>query len=251
MDLAALKQAVTGLSGKSHNDKILIFGWWLHVYKKQASFTGAQIGKCYAELHYAPPSAFGPYIAALVDRKDLLKIAGGYKLEYKIREKFDAAYGESETTIKVSNLLADLAAKIPDMASRVYYQEALTCYTHGSRRAAVVMTWNIAYAHLCDHTIAKRLADFNARWQLSYPGMHKKAARTIATFDDFAEELKESEVIAICRDAGIIKKNVYNIMHAALGRRNAAAHPNSVIIDQLQTDAFITDLIVNVIQQIV
>jgi hypothetical protein len=44
---------------------------------------------------------------------------------------------------------------------------------------------------------------------------------------------------------------MYNIMHAALGKRNAAAHPNAVVIDQLQTDAFIADLIVNVVQKIV
>jgi hypothetical protein len=50
---------------------------------------------------------------------------------------------------------------------------------------------------------------------------------------------------------GILTKNMYNIMHASLGKRNAAAHPNAVVIDQLQTDAFITDLIVNVVQKIV
>lgn len=251
MDLAALKQAIPGLADKSHYDKITIFGWWLHVHKKKPSFTGADIGKCYSDLHFAAPSSFGGYIKGLVDRKDLLKAGDGYKLENKIREKFDAAYGQSEVTIKVNNLLTDLAAKLPDIAERAYYQEALICYTHGSRRAAIVMTWNIAYSHLCDHVLAKRLADFNARWQLTFPGMHKNKVRTITKMDDFNDELKESEVLTICRDGGIITKNIYNIMHAALGRRNAAAHPSSVIIDQLQTDAYIVDLITNVILQIV
>lgn len=250
MDLAALKQAVPGLAEKSHYDKIAIFGWWLHVYKDRASFTGADIGKCYAGLHFAAPSSFGGYVKGLVDRKDLLKAGNGYKLENKVREKFDATYGQSEVTIKVNNLLTDLAAKLPDMAERAYYQEALICYTHGSRRAAIVMTWNIAYSHLCDHVLARRLADFNARWLLSYAGMHKNKVKTITKMDDFNDELKESEVIAICRDAGIITKNVYTIMHAALGRRNAAAHPSSVVIDQLQTDAYVVDLIQNVILQI-
>jgi hypothetical protein len=136
------------------------------------------------------------------------------------------------------------------MAERAYYREALICYKHGSSRAAVVMTWNIAFSHLCDHVLAKRLADFNARWQQTYPGMHKKKTRTIATFDDFSEELKESEVLVICRDASIINKNIYNILHAALGKRNAAAHPNAVIIDSVQVDAFISELITNVVQQI-
>jgi hypothetical protein len=80
--------------------------------------------------------------------------------------------------------------------------------------------------------------------------MHKKQVRTIKTIDDFNDELKEAEVLAIARDAGIITKNIYNIMHAALGKRNAAAHPNAVIIGQIQADAHITDLITNVVRQI-
>ena len=83
------------------------------------------------------------------------------------------------------------------------------------------------------------------------PGMHKKQVKTITVMDDFNEALKESEVLIICRDAGIITKNIYNILHAALGRRNAAAHPNAVTIDQLQTDAYIADLINNVALKIV
>ena len=89
----------------------------------------------------------------------------------------------------------------------------------------------------------------NARWQVSFPGMHKKTIKAITKMDDFNDELEELlKVIAICRDAGIITKNIYNIM---LPRNvNAAAHPSSVVVDQLQTDAYIVDLIQNVILQI-
>jgi hypothetical protein len=113
------------------------------------------------------------------------------------------------------------------------------------------MTWNIAFSHLCDHVLAKRLADFNARWIISYAGHHKNKTKAIASMDDFNDELKESEVMLICRDAGIITKNIYNIMHACLGKRNAAAHPSTVIIDKLQADAYIMDLITNVLLKIV
>lgn len=250
MELADLKQIVVGLADKSHYDKIKIFGWWLHNHKNQPSFTGVDIGKCYDALHYSKPSSFGGYISQLVDKESLLKDGTGYRLENKIREQLDAAYGMSEVTVKVTSLLTDLAATIPDMRERAYYQEALICYKYGSRRGAVVMTWNIAFSHLCDHILAKRLSDFNTRWLLSFPGMHKNKTRAIAVFDDFAEELKEQQVLEICREAGIITKNIYNIMHAALGKRNAAAHPNKVIIDQVQTDAYISDLIKNVVQAI-
>jgi len=250
MELAELKQSVPGLAEKSHYDKIKIFGWWLHKHKNQPSFTGADIGKCYDALDYSKPKSFGAYLSQLADKKELLKAGSGYRLENKIREQLDAAYGTPEVTVKVTSLLTDLAAKIPDMAERAYYQEALICYRYGSRRGAIIMTWNIAFSHLCDHILAKRLADFNARWLISFAGMHKNKAKAIAAFDDFAEELKEQQVLEVCRDAGIITKNIYNIMHAALGKRNAAAHPNSIVIDQVQTDAYISDLIENVVQAV-
>jgi hypothetical protein len=251
MDLPALKQAILGLGDKPHSERIKIFGWWLHVHKAKPAFNGADITRCYTDLHYSPPSSFGGYIQQLLKKKELIKVGGGYKLENKVRGKFEAAYGTPEVTIKVNDLLDGLGAKIPDMAERAYYQEALICYRHGSMRGAVVMTWNITYSHLCDHVLAKRLADFNARWLVAMPGKHKNGQKTIKVFDDFNDELKESEVLTLCRDAGIVTKNIYNIMHAALGRRNAAAHPNAVVIDKIQTDAYIVDLVTNVIQQIV
>ena len=251
MELASLKEAVPGLADKSHNDLIKIFAWFLHVHKNKATFTGADIGQCYTKLDFAAPSSFGGYFKNLRDRKDILKSGGGYKLEHKVRAALDAKYGQSEITVKVSNALAGLADTIPDMAERDYYKEALSCYTHGSLRAAVVVVWNIAFSHLCDHVLAKHLKDFNDRWLLSMPGMHKNKTKTIAIMDDFNDHLKESEVLSICRDGNIIGKNIYNIMHACLGKRNAAAHPSTVIIDKLQADAYIMDLITNVLLKIV
>ncbi len=202
MELASLKEAVPGLADKSHNDLIKIFAWFLQVHKNKATFTGADIGQCYTKLDFAAPSSFGGYFKNLLDRRDILKSGGGYKLEHKVR-------------------------------------------------AAVVMVWNIAFSHLCDHVLAKHLKDFNDRWLLSMPGMHKNKTKTIAVMDDFNDHLKESEVLSICRDGNIIGKNIYNIMHASLGKRNAAAHPSTVIIDKLQADAYIMDLITNVVLKIV
>jgi hypothetical protein len=251
MQLAELKQVVPGLADKSHYEKIKIFGWFLHVHQSKPSFTGADIAKCYSRLHFSPPSSFGGYIKQLTAKKELLTAgAGRYKLEHKIREQLDIAYGQPEITKKVTDLLVGLADTIPDMAERAYYKEALICYKHGSPRAAIIMTWNIAFSHLCDYVLAKRLADFNAHWQQAHPNTHKKKIRTITAFDDFSEELKESEVLTLCRGAGIITKNIYNSMHAALGKRNAAAHPNEVVISSAQADAFIEDLITNVVLKI-
>lgn len=250
MDLPALKAAVPGLGGKSHYDKIKIFGWWLHVHKNRPTFTGAHVGQCYDKLDFAAPSSFGPYIASLREKKELLKSGSGYKLAHQVRDELDAALGKAPATVVVNKQITALGAQLPNMAERAYFQEMLICHDHGARRAAVVMTWNVAYSHLCDHVLSKRLADFNARWQVTYPGMHKKKALTITSLDDINDLLKESEFLKVCVDGDIITKNVYNVMDGALKKRNAVAHPSTAVIDQLQVDAYISDLINNAVLKI-
>ena len=110
------------------------------------------------------------------------------------------------------------------------------------------MTWNLAYHHLCDDVLKSHLAMFNERWQIKYPSHHKKTPKIIAKMDDFSDQLKESEVIEVCNSAArIITKDVHRILLDKLGRRNSAAHPSSIAIEQLQVDAFIDDLIKNVV----
>jgi hypothetical protein len=248
VDLPGLKTAVPGLGGKSHNDKIKIFGWWLHTHDGKAVFAGADILKCYDDLHLARPSSIGPYLEPLVKKKELLRSSGGYRLAAHIRDELGALYGQNPVVVQISTMLAGLPAKLPNLAERTYLDEAIACYGVKAVRATIVMTWNLAYAHLCDHIVKHRLADFNARWQSDYKGDHKAGLRAILTVDDFAaEELKEQKVLKIALDAGIVVKNVYNVLEPALKRRNAAAHPNNMVLTSLQTEAFIEDLVNNVI----
>jgi hypothetical protein len=95
---------------------------------------------------------------------------------------------------------------------------------HGAFRAAMVMAWNLAYSHLCDFVLK---------------------------IDDFADELKESEVIAICASARIITGDMQNVLNVGLRRRNTAAHPSRSHITQLQAEAHIEDLVQNFVLKII
>src|SRR5437016_8921288 len=104
----------------------------------------------------------------------------------------------------VEKLLADLPGKISDHAERVFLEEAITCFRHKAYRAAIVMTWNLTYFHVCHYVLKHKLAEFNAEYPKRHGGIHKKAkAPTIAKYEDFSSDLKESEVIEICRSAKI------------------------------------------------
>ncbi len=112
------------------------------------------------------------------------------------------------------------------------------------------MTWKLAYHHLCDHILKNRLADFNTRWVVVFPAHHKNGIKAITRVDDFGDHLKESEAIKIAKSASIISNDVAKTLDEKLGRRNSAAHPSGVKIEQLQAEEFIDDLVKNVVLNI-
>jgi hypothetical protein len=251
MDATAIKTLVPGLLQKGHPEKIKIFGWYLHVHRNKETFQPADIKGIYDELHDTPPSSFSGYFKNLVSQKSVLKNAQGYRLSGAARDEMNAAYMPAGNKVEMSSLLKSLPSLVPSLTERTYLNEALICYENGAFRAAIVMAWNLAYHHLCDHILRNRLAEFNARWVIKFPGMHKNGTKTIKVMDDFMDELKESQVIEIAKDAGIITKNVFNIMEEKLKKRNSAAHASGVEINQLQSDAFIDDVVRNVVLKLV
>jgi len=104
----------------------------------------------------------------------------------------------------------------------------------------------LAYSHLLYWILsdATRLANFNSAIMKRYA---KKASITISRYDDFNDELKESEVIEVCNSASLYNSNIFKILKEKLGKRNTAAHPSTVVVVQLQADDVVTDLVNNVI----
>ena len=248
MDLKEFTGQISGFAGWSHPEKIKLFGWYLHVHKKQDRFSAAHIRKCYEELNYEVPN-LARDLPRLVDRTppELLKDAGGYRLEARVRAALDTKYGEAQTTIAVKQLLADLPAKVPGIDERAFLEEVIRCLKARAFRSTVVMAWNLAYDHLL-HWLLKdpaRLATFNARTPVRYP--KKKPMPVIAKFEDFVEELKEREVIEVCSSAGLVSDAVFKILKEKLDRRNTAGHPSKVEVLQSKAEDTIEDLVTNVV----
>jgi len=183
--------------------------------------------------------------------KQFLKTKFGWKLEKRIRDAFDIRFGQRQATVQVTKMLGDLPARIPSFPERTFLDEALICFSHGAFRAATVMTWCLAFHHLCSYIIKNKLNEFNTRWQINFPSHHKNNVRVIVVVDDFGDHLKESEIIEIAKSASIISNDVAKILKEKLGKRNSAAHPSSVKIAQLQAEEFIDDLVNNVVLKLV
>jgi hypothetical protein len=250
MNLNDLARVIPNLTGQTHVEKIKAFAWHLHAHCEMDRFGLPDIQACYDSLHYAKPRNLSGCLAQLQGKKppDLLKDKRGYRLEGRIRETFDARYGTRPLTIIVETLLADLSDKVPCEAERLFLAEAISCFRIKAFRAAIVMTWNVAYDHFEEWIIRNHLAAFNARISVNFS---RKAGVVIKSKEDFSDHLKESEVIEISKSAGFLHDNIKKIMIEKLTRRNLAAHPSLVEITQFQAEDMISDLINNVILKLV
>ncbi len=127
-------------------------------------------------------------------------------------------------------------------------KEAEICLRHDAGRATIVMVWNVAFFHLCQYILKHHLGGFNSRMPARYPKKWKVTdLPVIQKYDDFGDEMSEREVIEVCNSAGVINGDVYKILVEKLGKRNSAAHPSTVRVGQLQAEAFIDELVKNVI----
>src|SRR6266550_7078237 len=247
MDLKEFVPQITGFANWPHPAKIKLFGWFLHVHESREYFTAAQIHGCYDRLSLTNPD-LNRDLRRLAHRRppEILHDSRGYRLHGTERQAFDAKYGEAQSTIVVTKLLAELPEKVPGIEERAFLEEVIRCYKARAFRATVVMAWNLAFDHLL-HWLLKdpaRLAKFNARIPVRYP--NKKPMPVISKFEDF-EELKEREVIEVCSSAGLISDAVFKILKEKLDRRNTAGHPSKVEVLQSKAEDTIEDLVTNVV----
>jgi hypothetical protein len=176
----------------------------------------------------------------------LVRERPGFKLTRTVRTQLDAKYGAHPSMQAVSKLLNDLPDKVPDLAEKTFLVEAIDCYRVRAYRACIVMTWNLAFNHLLNWILKDpaRLAAFNDTIPKRY---QKRVGVVMKTYDDFADEFNESEIIEVCNSAQTVNGNIIKILKEKLVKRNIAAHPSSVVVVQSQADDVVTDLVNNVV----
>jgi hypothetical protein len=247
MELRDLVDQVAGFDKLPPREKIQLFAWHLHTHRGQEHFGSDHIRALYKELHMVPDDV-GKYVLRMhsTNNPDLARERQGFKLTRSVRSQLDAKYGIHQSVVSVSKILTDLPTKVPTVEARFFLQEALKCYRFEAYRACIVMTWNLAYAHLLDYILSdpQRLADFNASITKKYP---KKTNVVIVKYDDFTEELSERETVEIANVANTFNSVVFRILKKELDRRNIAAHPSNVVVSQHQADDMVSELVNNVV----
>jgi len=250
MQLRELAEQVPNFDGAAPKERIMLFGWWLHTHSGKELFGPADIRSCCDKLHVVEPPALATYLSRLADGNSLLKEKGQYKLARNVRADLDKKYGIHDSAVAVSKILTDLPAQVPNIAERAFLDEALKCYRMEAYRSCIVMTWNLTYSHLLDWILSEptRLAVFNAAIAKRYS---KLTNLHVAKYDEFLDELKESQVIEICNTAHLFNSNIFKILKEKLDKRNIAAHPSTVVVVRSQADDVVTDLVNNVVLALV
>jgi len=247
MQLRELVEQVADFDKLPPRDKIRLFGWFLHTHKSMEHFGSDNIRACFKELHLVPGEV-GKYILrmASMSTPDLVRERPGFKLTRTVRTQLDAKYGNHPSMQAVSKLLVDLPSTVPDMTEKVFLNEAIDCYRVRAYRACIVMTWNLAFDHLLRWILKDptRLAAFNAAIPRKF---QRRVGVVMKTYDDFADEFKEFEIIDVCNTAQMVNGNIIKILKEKLVKRNLAAHPSSVVVIQPQADDVVTDLVNNVV----
>ena len=248
MQLTEIVAEVQSFESLQPREQIKLFGWFLHTYSNAPSFDNDAIRGCFRQLHMVMPDVH-KFLPRMADARppELLRQGGGYKLARQVKLRLDEKHGTAPRVIAVTNLLASLPSRVPNQLESVFLTEALNCYKVGAFRATTVMVWNLAFHHLRQWLTSEpqRIVEFNQALHTRYP---KKAP---ITGRDGFDELKESEVIDVCRTARLLNQDMCNILRDKLQRRNMAAHPSSVIVSQSQADDTITDLVNNIVVPLV
>ncbi|MGH7932213.1 MAG: hypothetical protein ACREQN_03490 [Candidatus Binataceae bacterium] len=245
-DLKIFIAGINAFADRSHADKIRLFAWLQHFLRKKDRFTTSDINWCYDKLSYKKTNV-SQYLSEM-EGKELLKDKRGYYVEGKFSAKCDELYGTHDITINIRRMVKNLADVVPDVAEKDFMNEAMICLRYDAGRAAIIMVWNIAFYHLCSYILKHKLKEFNAAYPNRFPKKWNDAkVKTIRTYDDFAVDLKERDVVDICKTANIVTDAVYKILVEKLGKRNSAAHPSTIHVNQIHAEAFIDELIRNVV----
>lgn len=241
MTIEELVRQVPEFEAWGHTQRLRFIGWYYHAHEARPDYELSELRRAFEQLNLAPPTNISQLVTQLVDKKELIKKARKLSLDRRLRQEFDSKYGQRPTALIVTKLLQGLPAKVPHVAERAFLDETIKCFGAGAYRAAIVMGWNLAYDHLLDWVLKNHLAAFNAAWPATF-----KKPLVVANRGDFADA-KEAHVIQVCRAAGFITADLKKMLDEKLDRRNSAAHPSDIVVGQAQAEAFIDDLLQNVV----
>jgi len=246
-ELEAFSLQIPDLAKKSAAELIGYFAYFMTVVQEEEAVTSAGVSGCFELLRIPPYSNVSAYLSKHSKRgktQAFIKKKTGYTVSRDHQLAIQKTLHTGPAKLETSLLLRGLLLKVTDAAERSFLQEAVDCYEIGARRAAIVMTWQMATHHLCAYVLAKELAAFNS--VLAKNTDKRVKVTSVTKLDDFSD-IPEGKLIEFLRSAKIISNDVRKILDAKLDIRNSAAHPSVVTISEVKATDFVIDLVDNIV----
>ncbi|MGH8755486.1 MAG: hypothetical protein ACREU0_06630, partial [Burkholderiales bacterium] len=166
----------------------------------------------------------------------------GYALERTAREEIkrliDARPSKQIVSTEIMRLLSGLRSEL----RKNYLEEVYGCFQSNFLRAAIVLSWCVAFDSFREWLYRNHLGPLNstmAKW--------KKPIK-ILNLEDF-EYLTERTVIDTAKEAGIVGKETNKILVSLLDRRNSYAHPTGRTISISAAETYIEEVINEVVKK--
>lgn len=148
----------------------------------------------------------------------------------------------SPAAMKVATDLRLHMAKIVNVNTKAYVEEAIKCHEAELYRSAVVMSWLAAVDVLHHEVVANHLHAFNAeakRIDVKW--------KTAQTADDLGR-MGEDDFLNRLASISVLGKNAKEELLKCLKLRNGAGHPNSLKIGQNMVASHLETLLLNVFE---
>jgi hypothetical protein len=229
----------------TQKDLVLAVMYYLKSYELKESVTTADVAAAFTRAKHARGKKF-QYASILNQAAPWVHSPGSsdgrvlWSLtetgERRIRDMLGLPTDRPEIEHDVATL-RQLSHGVTDGVVKSYLDEGILCLSVNARRAAIVFLWSGAVAALRDQV-----------WGYGAPAIeasllrHNPKARIFKKRDDFAY-VKDSELLQVALDLGVIDKTERDRLTEGLNLRNGSGHASKYEPGAHKTAAFVEDLI--------
>lgn len=225
--------------------RISFFIYFLTVKEGEGVALRSSIRQIFELADLKKPSNLDRDIKVMVGSSRILPLAEGFRLHRKELARVEEELKVRQRVTALKKNLLDLADKIQNDTERNFIEEAIRCFgtRPPAKRATVILTWIICIDHL-QNFILKNKRMLTALNMALSRGNQK--LRKVSRKEDFSE-MDESVFLTRIREAKITDTNIHKQLEEYLRFRDSCAHPNTLQISDARVEAFVEDIIKNIL----
>lgn len=244
-DLANLKE-------DNEVEKSIKFIWYLKILNEACTPSANDITQLFNQCELPQPNK-SRLEKKLQKEKKLIKVNKGgailFNLHRETAKKLDSEYygliqvNEAKPLKPLATSLEKIALELKAEQTKKFVLEAVGCLNSNYLRAAIVLSWQGAFAIIIDHEFNHNLDAFNEA------ALSRQIIKKRVTKIEHFQKIQESDILLCLESSGTISKSVKLELNSCLTKRNNCGHPNDFQIGEAQVAGHIEVLIKHIFLQ--